>query len=68
MKQKGIILVIVLLIGAGLIFFITRQEQPPPKSVQSEAPSFSVADAGGRTVSSGDLKGKVLFVHFWAPW
>lgn len=67
MKLKGIILLVVLLIGAGLIFFITRQEQPP-KSVQSEAPRFSVAGAGGKIISSGDLKGKVTFVHFWAPW
>jgi thiol-disulfide isomerase/thioredoxin len=31
-------------------------------------PPFTVVDLNGRTVSSADLKGKVVLVNFWATW
>jgi thiol-disulfide isomerase/thioredoxin len=32
------------------------------------APLFSLADMDGRTVNLADLKGKVVFLNFWATW
>ena len=32
------------------------------------APAFTLKDADGNTVSSKDLKGKVLVIDFWATW
>ena len=29
---------------------------------------FAVTDLGGRTISSSDLRGKVVLVNFWATW
>jgi peroxiredoxin len=32
------------------------------------APEFSLKDLDGKTVSLSDLKGKVVFLNFWATW
>jgi peroxiredoxin len=36
--------------------------------VGSMAPPFSLVDLTGKTVSLEHLKGKVVFLDFWAPW
>lgn len=33
-----------------------------------EAASFSFTDASGKTATTADLKGKVVFINFWASW
>jgi thiol-disulfide isomerase/thioredoxin len=33
-----------------------------------EAAAFSFTDANGKTASTADLKGKVVFINFWASW
>lgn len=35
---------------------------------QSPAPAFKLKDIKGRTVRSGDYKGKVMLLNFWATW
>jgi thiol-disulfide isomerase/thioredoxin len=37
-------------------------------AVGSSLPDFSVADLQGHSVSSSDLRGKVVLVDFWATW
>src|SRR5690606_35423553 len=32
------------------------------------APSADFADASGKTINLKDLKGKVVFLNFWATW
>lgn len=34
----------------------------------TEAAPFSFTDASGKTATTADLKGKVVFVNFWASW
>ena len=36
--------------------------------VGQEVPDFSLKDLKGGAVSLGDLRGKVVFLHFWATW
>jgi thiol-disulfide isomerase/thioredoxin len=36
--------------------------------IGSRLPDFSVKDLQGHPVSSADLRGKVVFVDFWATW
>ena len=33
-----------------------------------EAAAFSFTDANGKTASTADLRGKVVFINFWASW
>ncbi len=37
-------------------------------SVGDEAPDFSVSTIGGDTITLSDLRGKVVFINFWASW
>jgi len=48
---------------------------PPPKEttipageVGSHLPDFTVDDLQGRSISSADLRGKVVLIDFWATW
>jgi len=34
----------------------------------NKAPSFQLEDLNGNTLDSGDMKGKVVVVNFWATW
>ena len=36
--------------------------------INDEAPDFTLADLHGKQVSLGSLKGKVVFINFWANW
>jgi cytochrome c biogenesis protein CcmG/thiol:disulfide interchange protein DsbE len=71
MKGKQIILLAVLVVIAAVIVFGLKEAGNGKKvvAVGIYAPDFSVVDATtGKTVSSSDLRGKVVFVHFWATW
>jgi thiol-disulfide isomerase/thioredoxin len=39
----------------------------PDKNLQ-QAGAFSFTDANGKTASTADLRGKVVFINFWASW
>ena len=47
---------------------ITQTVGPPPGELGSRVPEFSVTDINGRTLSSAELRGKVLLVDYWATW
>ncbi|MEK6651461.1 MAG: TlpA disulfide reductase family protein [Nitrospirota bacterium] len=73
MKKKNLILAALLLTGLSLIvYFISQRDTGKKESlvdVGLAAPNLEVADAvTGRTLSSSDFKGKVLFINFWATW
>ncbi len=52
-----------------LVMFITACEQRPQvAAIYSKAPDFSLVDTAGKTWKLSDLKGKVVFVNFWATW
>jgi thiol-disulfide isomerase/thioredoxin len=40
----------------------------PTRMIDEPAPSFTLQDMEGRTVSLDDYKGKVVVVDFWATW
>ena len=39
-----------------------------PVQVGQKAPDFVLEDLKGGSVSLGELRGKVVFLHFWATW
>ena len=52
---------------------LPQTEDKPAPAVKADAerkaaPSFSLQDADGRTVTLADYKGKVVLLNFWATW
>ncbi len=43
-------------------------EQQPPRLMDWQAPDFALADLNGYTVRLADLRGRMVFVNFWATW
>ncbi|MEC4675982.1 MAG: TlpA disulfide reductase family protein [Nitrospirota bacterium] len=68
--MKKILLLSLFVISAMLVIFNEKQNQP--EQAVSEglyAPDFEVSDtSAGDKVSLPELKGKVIFLHFWASW
>src|SRR6476469_2048811 len=48
----------------------TARKEPaiPAGEMGSRLPDFSVRDLQGNTLSSADLRGKVVLIDFWATW
>lgn len=42
--------------------------QPQGVTVGSQAPNFTLKDLQGKSLSLSDLRGKVVFLNFWASW
>lgn len=54
-------------LGWILVAFLLLQCTPPVQ-VGQKAPDFVLEDLKGGSVSLGELRGKVVFLHFWATW
>ena len=49
-------------------FVSSRPKGPELLAIGSEAPAFSLKDAGGEEHSLSDFRGSVLVLDFWATW
>ena len=58
----------VLILAVCLVLFITACGESPVASVGKPAPDFDTVDLEGKAWSLSKLKGKVVFVNFWATW
>jgi cytochrome c biogenesis protein CcmG, thiol:disulfide interchange protein DsbE len=70
MKNKGIILLVILIV-AGLVAVMLGQKEKPAgvKAVAGQpAPDFELRDLQGNNVNLRDFRGKVVLVNFWATW
>jgi len=52
--------------AAGLELFDKLMVEKPEKALR--APDFTLQDLSGKRLSLNDLKGKVVFLNFWATW
>ncbi len=77
LKTKSLVLAVLLVAGLSLIIYTIAQKrdnlddkaQEPGAPVNISAPEIEVTDAAtGRKILSANLKGKVLFINFWASW
>jgi peroxiredoxin len=55
-------------LAAFLVIRQTREGQPGVINIGQKAPDFTVTSADGRQVRLGDLRGKLVFLNFWASW
>ncbi len=66
------IVAIVLLTTFGLKNFATTAPQAPQPATKPEvgfsAPDFSLKGLDGKTVKLSNLRGKPVFINFWASW
>ena len=69
MKHKGPILVIIIAIAAAALFLLPEKKSYEQiASIGKPAPDFAYNDAKGKLWKLADLKGKVVFINFWATW
>ncbi|RMG67475.1 MAG: TlpA family protein disulfide reductase [Nitrospirae bacterium] len=70
MKSRALVLIVLILIGGLFVLYIQmiRPPKPAPTVVGLEAPDFKVVDKNGKEITLESLKGKTVFVHFWAAW
>ena len=66
-------LVLVFLVGVPLVAVLAYGFTRDPREIPSPligrpAPPFSIELMDGRQVSLADLRGKVVFLNFWASW
>jgi peroxiredoxin len=69
--MKRLVLIVILLCLA--LFGCSKQEKDKSAPVSqlregTAAPDFTLKDLNGRDVSLSSLKGKVVFLNFWATW
>lgn len=58
-------------LAAALLFagqLLAQTDENAVAKVGDAMPAFTVQMADGSTIASGDLKGKVVLVNFWATW
>jgi len=68
-KNKGLILIIVIAACVAVLFLIPQERKYEEiAAVGKPAPVFELKDANGGTWKLSDLKGKVVFLNFWATW
>lgn len=69
--KKGWVSLAIIIVLIGVIFFINQSDS----SIQSEkpiegfmAPDFTLSDVNGQQVTLSELRGKPVFINFWASW
>lgn len=69
MKYKGLVLILLIVIAFLAIKFIPDERlYTEIASVGSPAPDFELKDSNGNLWRLSDIRGKVVFINFWATW
>jgi len=69
MKRKGLILAILIAIVVIVISFLPEDRlYKEVAAVGKPAPEFELKDSNGNLWRLSALKGKVVFINFWATW
>jgi peroxiredoxin len=68
-KYKGLILVIVIAACLAVLFLLPKEKRYEEiAAVGKQAPAIELKDADGNLWKLSDLRGKVVFLNFWATW
>lgn len=66
-RSSAIIIAVVILAGiVGAVWLQSSKYEPV--TVGSLAPDFTLSDLNGKEYTLSSLRGKVVFVNFWATW
>jgi len=69
MKYKGFILILLIGIAIIVLIYLPRDRVlEAVAAVGSPAPDFELMDTNGKVWRLSDLRGKVVFINFWATW
>ncbi len=69
MNSRNIILLIILLSGIVVVFYITRHEKPPDiTEIKPLTSGIELSDTNENKLMLDELKGSVIFINFWASW
>jgi len=69
MTYKKILLLILIIVALGAILFLPdTKKYTEIAEVGRPAPEFAYPDSTGKIWRLSDLKGKVVFINFWATW
>lgn len=69
MKYKGVILIVLIAIAVIVIKFFPHEGfYKEIAAVGSPAPDFELKDTSGNLWRLSNLRGKVVFINFWASW
>jgi len=70
MKYKGLILVVLIAVALAILVLLKTEEVSYTEiaEVGSPAPDFELEDSNGNLWRLSDLRGKVVFINFWATW
>jgi peroxiredoxin len=70
MRYKGIVLILIFLVGLGTIYSLSRDGHAPKRGIYTgdPAPDFEARDLNGKLWRLSEIKGKVVLINFWATW
>jgi thiol-disulfide isomerase/thioredoxin len=69
MKYKGFILLAVMIVAAAALFMSPdNKEFDEIAVVGNPAPQFELMDETGKLWNLSELRGKAVFINFWATW
>ncbi len=69
MKYKGPVLLILIAIAVATMLLIPEQKKYEAIiAVGQPVPDFAYSDSTGKIWKLSELKGKVVFINFWATW
>ena len=69
MKNKGLILIIIIVACVAALFLMHgTKSYEKIASIGQPAPEFEYPDSNGKLWKLSDLRGKVVFINFWATW
>jgi len=69
-SARGVLLVTLLSLVLAFLPSCKKKETPPQPlpAVGNRAPSFTLKDVSGNTVSLAEFKDKIVVMEFWATW
>lgn len=67
-KYSGIVPVLLVLLVTALLLISCSNEKEKKAEIGKPAPNFTLTDLQGNEWQLTDLRGKVIFINFWATW